>query len=310
MNKEKNFISAVVYTRNDEKIIEKFIEELNKILSENFLKYEIIFVNDDSSDNTAQIIKECAKKINGASISIINMSFYQGKELSMNAGVDLSIGDFVYEFETTMIDYDTKIIMDTYRKSLEGFDIVTASPNGKRRLSSKIFYKLYNKNANSQYKIDTITFEIISRRAINRISGINKTIPYRKAIEANCGLKMNTIIYNSINSNKTKLDRTIKKEREKNALDSLILFTDVSYKFSIILTFIMFIVAMSVSIYALAIFLMKKPIEGWTTTMLFLSFGFSGLFLLYAIVIKYLSILINLTFKKSNYLINSIDKLN
>jgi len=310
MNKEKNFISVVVYTRNDEKYIEKFLNEVNKVLNEKFLKYEIIFVNDSSNDCTVNKIKEISKAINNASISVINMSYFQGKELAMNAGIDLSIGDFAYQFETVLVDYDLELIFDVYKKSLEGYDIVTASNNSKRRITSKMFYKFFNKYSNNQNKLDTVTFEIISRRAINRINSMNKTIPYRKAIESNCGLKINSIRYDSKIINNPKLDKKVRKERETNAVNSLILFTDVSYKFSITLAFIMFLVAILMCIYTIYIFVMEKPIEGWTTTMLFLSFGFSGLFLLYAIVIKYLSIIINLIFKKSNYLIDSIDKLN
>ncbi len=47
-NKEKNFISAVVYVHNNEKEIANFLENLNKKLNENFEKYEIICVNDKS----------------------------------------------------------------------------------------------------------------------------------------------------------------------------------------------------------------------------------------------------------------------
>ena len=49
-NKEKNFMSAVVYINNDEKIVKKFLKQLNNVLTENFEKYEIICVNDCSSD--------------------------------------------------------------------------------------------------------------------------------------------------------------------------------------------------------------------------------------------------------------------
>lgn len=308
MNKEKNFISAVVYIRNDEKIIKEFMKELNDILNKNFLKYEIIFVNDASTDNTINIIKECAKETETASISVVNMSFYQGKELAMNAGVDLSIGDFVYQFETIKIDYNSELIMEVYRKSLEGYDIVTANAKSKRRFTSRMFYKLFNKFSNTQYKIDTTTFEIISRRAINRINAINKTIPYRKAIEANCGLKLTNIEYMPLSKNQMKLDKTVKKEREKNAVDSLILFTDICYKTSIILSFSMIIIALIVAIYTIFMFVNKVAIEGWTTTMLFLSFGFCGIFIILAFVLKYLQVILNLEFKKSNYLIESIEK--
>ena len=45
----------------------------------------------------------------------------------MNAGVDLAIGDFVFEFDTVCMDYKTELLMQVYRRSLEGFDIVSAS---------------------------------------------------------------------------------------------------------------------------------------------------------------------------------------
>ena len=41
-NKEKNFISAVVYVRNDEKSLEDLLNKINNSLTENFNKYEII----------------------------------------------------------------------------------------------------------------------------------------------------------------------------------------------------------------------------------------------------------------------------
>lgn len=65
-----------------------------------------------------------------------------------------------------------------------------------------------------------------------------------------------------------------------------------------------------VFIYTIVIFFSKNPVQGWTTTMLFLSFGFFGIFALMTIAIKYLDIIINLLFKNKIYLIESIEKLN
>lgn len=309
INKEKNFISAVVYVNNNEKDIKEFLEKINNVLNDNFLKYEIICVNDCSTDDTVNEIKKLANT-NNSKITIVNMSFYQGKELAMNAGIDIAIGDFVYEFDTTVIDYDINTVIETYKKSLEGYDIVNATPNKKRYKTSSLFYRVFNKFSNNQYKIDTENFRILSRRAINRIHSMNKTIPYRKAIYANCGLKMSTIYYDAKSCKKTKLDKKQRQERGKNAIDSLILFTDVSYKFSIVMSIIMMLVTVAVAIYAIYIFLSSNPMEGWTTTMLFLSFGFFGIFAIMTIIIKYLSIIVNLIFKKSKYIVESIDKIN
>ncbi|MDK2868670.1 MAG: polyisoprenyl-phosphate glycosyltransferase, partial [Clostridiales bacterium] len=50
-------------------------------------------------------------------------------------------------------------------------------------------------------------------------------------------------------------------------------------------------------------------VEGWTPTILFLSFAFFGVFGILAIVIKYLSIIVELIFKKRQYVYESIQKI-
>ena len=106
LNKEKNFASAVVYCYNDAATIGKFIESLDQTLANNFLKYEIVVVNDASTDDSVAIIKKFAAHKEGKVITVLNMSHYQGLESAMNAGVNLSIGDFVYEFDSANADFD------------------------------------------------------------------------------------------------------------------------------------------------------------------------------------------------------------
>lgn len=307
INKEKNFISAVVYIHNNENNIIDTLNNINNILHNNFEKYEIICVNDYSTDKSVEQIKKFSIDVKGAVLSILNMSYYQGLELSMGAGVDLAIGDFVFEFDSINMDYSPETIMEVYFKSLKGNDIVSASPKKRMRKSSKLFYDIFNGYSNNPNKLKTETFRILSRRAINRVQSMNKTIPYRKAIYANCGLKVDTIYYNSIRNLKIKnVDETT---RKNVAVESLILFTDVAYKAALTMTFVMMLGIIAVGIYTVKVFISDQPVAGWTTTMLFLSVAFLGVFAILAVVIKYLSILVDLTFKKQKYMIESIEKL-
>ncbi|MCF0130867.1 MAG: glycosyl transferase family 2, partial [Pseudobutyrivibrio sp.] len=57
------------------------------------------------------------------------------------------------------------------------------------------------------------------------------------------------------------------------------------------------------------IYLIGSPVEGWTTTILFLSFGFFGLFGILTVIVKYLQIIVNLVFKRKRYSFESIEKL-
>ncbi len=308
-DKEKNFVSAVVYVHNRENTIKASLKQINDVLNEHFLKYEIICVNDASYDDSASVIKEFGEKYLDCPLSIVNMGFFQGVEMSMNAGVDLSIGDFVFEFDSDIIDFEPSLIMDIYYHSLKGYDIVSATADGKKRLSSSLFYKLFNKSAKTQYKLSTESFRILSRRAINRVHALSKTIPYRKALYANCGLKMDTVHYKPNNSSRSDRSNKQSDTRLETALDSLMLFTNIGYRASMILTIIMILATIGIGIYTILVFALGHPVPGFTTTMLVLTGSFFGVFAILTIIIKYLSLLVNLIFKKQRYLVESIEKI-
>jgi dolichol-phosphate mannosyltransferase len=99
------------------------------------------------------------------------------------------------------------------------------------------------------------------------------------------------------------------KNRTQLAVDALILFTDVGYRFAITMTFLMMLITVIVALYAVIVYVFQNPVEGWTPTILFLSFAFFGVFGILAVVIKYLSIIVELIFKKRQYVYESIQKL-
>lgn len=309
MNKEKNFVSAVIYVYNAETVIEKFLNSVVNVFENNFEHSEIICVNDASTDNSAEIIKKMSTGIVGTTVTLINMSYYHGLENAMNAGVDLSIGDFVFEFDNTVLDYDLEEIMTVYRTSLKGFDIVSASADVKQKLSSSLFYSVFNKFSNENAQITTESFRILSRRAINRIDSLNKTIPYRKAVYVNCGLKTTNLKYATVHNQQKLVDKKEKNYRFDLAVDSFILFTNVGYRISLFLTLAMMILALGMAVYCLVVYFGSNPIAGWTTTVLFLSGAFFGLFAILTIVIKYLQVLVDLVFKKKQYNFESVEKL-
>lgn len=305
-NKEKNFISIVVYVRNSEKQIRLFLQDMVQVFADNFNKYEIILVDDASSDQSADVIRKASSELKSGTIQIVHMSYCQGCELAMNAGVELAIGDFVFEFDSTLIDYDLETVMRVYRHALEGYDIVSAASKALGNCSSQFFYKVYNHFSKNANMLRTERFRILSRRAINRIHSMSKTIPYRKALYANCGLPQDTIFYHQ---EEVKGGATKQEYRWQTAVDALILFTDIGYKTALVLTLGMVFFSLFVAIYAVFIFTERQPITGWTSMVLLLSLGFAGLFAVAAIIIKYLDVLLGLVFKRRNYTITGIEKL-
>lgn len=305
---EKKFVSAVVYLHSDEKFAGEFFDKIISAIDEAFSQYEIVLVDDACEDGTLELLK---KKISERGIkqmiSVVHMGFYQGLEASMNAGRDVSIGDFVFEFDTVNVDYEPSLIMDVYNRVSEGFDIVAASSKGKKKFTSKLFYSLFNKTNRGKVNITSESFRIISRRAINRVKSLGQFIPYRKAVYANCGLKTDRILYTpTTNTRQT----TSKSARTGLALDSFIYFTNALEKLSAIISAVFLIFTLVMGVYILVDhFIEKNIVEGWTSTMIFMSVGFFGIFALLTIIMKYMSVLLNLEFRKQRYLVADIEKL-
>lgn len=307
--KEKSFISAVVYVKNAGNRIADFIKLLGGVLDNNFEHSEIICVNDASTDGTVDVIKGIADSIS-STITVVNMSYHHGVELAMNAGMDIAIGDFIIEFDTTVIDYADDMIMSVYHKMLEGYDVVSAVPNKREKLTSKLFYSLTKKYSDLGLSLHTETFRIVSRRMLNRAKSTNATTPYRKIVYASSGLKMAELKYDCVRNRVANSREEASGEYRANlAIDSLLLFTHMGYRVSMLLTFVMMLMSLFMIVYSIVIYAMKIPVEGWTTTVLFLSFAFFGLFAILTIIIKYLQLLVSLVFRRKQYSFEGIEKL-
>lgn len=308
---EKKFISFVIYLHNASPYLVHFLDTILEVCAGKFEQYELICVEDGCTDNTIQILKEYVASHQLQTIfNVVHMSYFQGLETAMNAGRDLAIGDFVYEFDDIFVDYDAEVIIKSYDKTLEDNDIVAVSSQGKLRLTSRIFYSIYNKTSRCGGKIGQETFRIVSRRAINRVKSMGQYIPYRKAVYQNCGLKQITLTYTSLDNSVRVKNKTVMNERASLALDSFIYFTNVLERISAIISGGFLFITICMGIYIVTNYFYKtKPVEGWLSTMGFLALGFFGVFALLTIILKYLSILLNLIFKQQRYLISDVEKI-
>lgn len=310
LKKEKKFVSLVVYLHNVQEQIVPFMEKTIAAIEEKFEQFEIVCVDDGCTDATIGVLKEYLEKNKvSVMVNIVHMSFFHGLESAMNAGRDLAIGDFIYEFDNIDADYPTELLWEAYEKVLEGNDIVGVGSMERMSFTSKMFYYIFNKTSKGRGKIGPESFRILSRRAVNRVKSIGQYIPYRKAMYANCGLRTNTIYYVSAGKRK-KFSNKDTTERTALALDSFVYFTNALERLSAIISGVFLCLSIGMGIYILSDFLGgTNVVEGWLSTMGFLSIGFFGVFALLTIILKYLSVMLNLIFRQQRYLIADIEKV-
>lgn len=310
MKKEANFISAVASVDEDNGELIPFLTLLENVITSHFAHGELILMVSMGAERVRnEIRKYFSEHPTRLLISIVTMDSTAGTEKIMNAGRDLAIGDYVYEFDDIHVDYDAGVILEAYEKCLAGNDIVTARNDKRSRFTSRLFYRIYNRMAGEERCLGPSTFRILSRRAINRVKSMGIFIPYRKAVYENAGLTSTQLVYRSTDPG-SRSRHSLRQERSGIAVESFIYFTDLMERISLAICGIFFAIAVFVAIYVIVSFFSDEQLlSGWVSIMGFLSIGFTGLFGLLTIIIKYLSVLVDLTFRKQRSLIRDIEKI-
>lgn len=310
-SKEKNFVSAVVYIHNNENETENFLKKLISCFQKRFDKSEIICVDDFSTDGSAEKIKEIAGDTDGScpNITILSMSYYHGNEVAMNIGIDLSIGDFVFEFDSIQWELSEDIIYNAYQKVLTGYDIVSIGVSENTDWFSDGFYYLLNKHTTLPYKIGTEVFRVLSRRALNRIHDLNYSISYRKVNYAECGLSIIKDVEEIQRCrNCRKQDRQEKRYRWKLAIDALFKNTDIGLRYSIFLSVINLVLLVISLIFKMLYLLGLRLVNTDLTVIILLFIGFL-ITNLFTIVIRYQTIMVRNIYKRKHYSYKNIEKL-
>ncbi len=309
VEKNKCFISTVVYVCNRSlSELEVFCDKVVRTLSENFENNEVIFVLDGHQTVDSDGINDILRKLHlNIMAETVQMAYYQGIEAAMCAGDDLAIGDFIFEFDSIVVDYEEKLVLDVFNHAREGYDIVSAGDDT-MSFASRMFYKLINHRNN--YELRHESFRVVSRRAINRIKILNNTIPYRKALYAASGLPTDYMKYTPKGKS-----RKIKRNRKENSyrfnagINYTIIFTKLIEKITMILSTIFLLVSIGTGVWAIYSYVAEENLAGgWVSLMGVISFGFFGIFLLITVMIKYMSLLLDINYKKSAYVVESVNK--
>lgn len=306
--KEKTFVSAVVYVYNAERVIRDYLLKLHNALGEKFELFEIILVNDCSTDAGAEVIKEAVKQMSG-NVTLLSLAWRHKKELAMLAGTDLAVGDFVYEIETTDPDFTWDIIAKLYDKSVTGYDVVAAYPKKGTKFKSRLFYTFLNKISHLKVDPHSETIRIISRKALNRTLIDRGKVRYRKVLYKHCGFPTTSIEYEPTHRHKRAEDLSFA-HKVSLASDVFIVFSNIGVHVAVMFSILFLALSVLIGVYALVTYFTGDVISGWTTTMLFLSLGFSGVFIVTAIIAKYISVILQEQKAGNIYTVESLQKLN
>jgi glycosyltransferase involved in cell wall biosynthesis len=306
-SREKRFISFVVCVGDEERTADTFLSELIRLAEEMFESWEVIVVLNGSPDGTGRAIRETVKS--SAGVILITLAWRHDEELAMLAGTDFAIGDLIYEIESPYRDWPLEILATLYEKCLAGNDIVSAVPHRPLSLGSKLFYYLLRKMSYLNLELTTEELRLVSRRSLNAVLSAKETTRYRKALYKSSGFPCATVTYKPLHE-KRKRPQDGLLNRIGTAFDVLISFSSFGYNIGILFSILFLILSVGIGIFAIDRYLVRKEIaSGWTTLSLFLSFGFSGIFLVLGLLGKYLSIALIELQQRSPYRVSSVMRI-
>ena len=191
-------LSVVFSFRNEEGNIEELVKRISQSLEkvENW-NYELIFVNDDSTDSSEKILLDFQKKF---PIKIINMSRRFGIDPCVLAGFRNAEGDAIIYLHTDLQD-PPEIIPELIKKHEEGFDVVhTVKTKRKgeakfRMFVTKIAYYIINILSDINLPVQAGDYKLVSRKALNEILKQKEYRPYIRGLSVWVGFKQGFVNY-------------------------------------------------------------------------------------------------------------------
>ena len=189
LNNKKNVkISIVAPVMNEEENIEIFVIRIRNVLERiPNIKYEIIFINDGSSDGSLLKILKCKETLK--QIKLIDFSRNFGKEAAISAGLDFSDGNVVIIIDTDLQE-PPELIPLLFNKWAEGFDIVVARRQNRigdsyfKRKSAEWFYKVHNEISETKLVSNVGDYRLLDRKVVNALTAIKEKNRFMKGIFA------------------------------------------------------------------------------------------------------------------------------
>jgi glycosyltransferase involved in cell wall biosynthesis len=174
----KKLVSVVISVYNEEKnILPLYLELIKNLEKCPQVDYELIFVNDGSSDQSIGVLCNLVSK--NKKVRVVNFARNFGHEIAMTAGLDHSRGDAVI-FMDGDLQHPPHILPQMIEKWLGGHDVVLTKiianedKSALRNFVTKIFYRLINSISDVKIPENTPDFRLISGEYVKTIKNMRE----------------------------------------------------------------------------------------------------------------------------------------
>lgn len=194
-------ISIIVPCYNEEEMIPLFYEELSKTTKKlKKVEFEVIYINDGSTDNSLKEMKQLSKEENN--VKYISFSRNFGKEAAMMAGLDYASGDYIAIMDVDLQD-PPEMLEEMYNiiKNNEEIDCVGLKTNSHddygfiRKFFTNCFYKIISKMSKTEMVSGARDFRLMTRQMVDAIKSLREYNRYSKGLFSFVGFNTKWLTY-------------------------------------------------------------------------------------------------------------------
>jgi dolichol-phosphate mannosyltransferase len=313
-NRERFKLSVIVPCFNEQDVIRITHMELIKSISciDNF---EIIYINDGSSDTTLQILLELRDKC--PYVKIVSFSRNFGHQPAVLAGLEYSSGDCVAIIDADLQDPPHLIpkMVDLWRS---GYDVIYAVRKKRKeslfkRFAYFTYYRLQANLSEINIQVDSGDFSLIDKRLVNILRDLPERNKYLRGLRAWTGFKQKELIYER-NSRKAGVTKYSYKLLLKLAINGITNFSTIPLRIVSVCGLVLF--SISILLFVL-IFIHKmvgfkifgvspNDVPGWTSIILFFLLFSSMNFIFLGIIGEYMAKIYEEVKNRPSFIVDSI----
>lgn len=190
--------SIVIPVFNEEAVLEQTYRRLKQVMTSTGESYELIFVNDGSSDRSSVLLKGFCERDH--SVKMISFSRNFGHQVAITAGMDYSVGAAVVVIDADLQD-PPELIIKMIAKWKDGYEVVYAKRRQRKgetffkRQTAHLFYRLLRASTDIDIPVDTGDFRLIDRKVCDVLSQLPEKNRYVRGLVSWAGFKQTAVEY-------------------------------------------------------------------------------------------------------------------
>lgn len=262
-------LSVILPAYNEEKMIQKAADTIDRILTSEQISYEIVFVDDGSADQTWQEIERAAQR--RAQVSGVHFSRNFGKESAMFAGLANASGDCCAVMDCDL-QHPPETLVEMYRLWEQGYEVVEGVKRSRgkesamHRASAGLFYKIISKAV----RIDmsrASDFKLLDRKAVDALLAIPERNVFFRALSSWIGYRTASVEFD-VQERTEGESKWSTPALIRYAIKNIVSFSTVPMQCVTVAGVFVFLMAIVLGIQSLIRYFSGHAVEGFTTVIL------------------------------------------